>query len=328
MKKIVLFIIIIAIGWFVYTGYIYKNFDKPQSFKISAGAGLSTIADDLSSKGLIRNRLVFRFLAKNMGVDKKIMPGTYQFPAKASTWDIIKILSQPQTDLAVNRITIIEGWKMQDIADYLDQQNIATAENFLVAAKVDRWREKYDFLQDKNITSLEGFLFPDTYELFSDAKADDVIKKMLDNFNDKISEQMFRDLANQKRSLIDAVILASIIEREALFDEDRFIISDIFLKRIKAGIGLQSDATVNYVTGKKTSRPSAQDLQVDSPYNTYKYRGLPPGPISNPGLASLKASIYPQDNPYYYFLTDAKGKAIFGKTYAEHQENIRKYLDN
>jgi len=139
---------------------------------------------------------------------------------------------------------------------------------------------------------------------------------------------MTAQLLAQNRNLFETVILASIIEREALYDEDRAMIADIFLKRLDDNIGLQSDATINYITGKKTTRPTFNDLQVDSPYNTYKYRGLPPGPICNPGLASLKAAVYPQVNDYYYFLTDRDGRAHFGRTYAEHQQNIARYLNN
>jgi UPF0755 protein len=171
-------------------------------------------------------------------------------------------------------------------------------------------------------------LFPDTYRIFSDAQAEDIIKKLLDNFDRKVTAQMRFDAPKDNSSFYDALILASIVEREALYDDDRRVIAAIFLNRLKQGIGLQSDATINYVTGKKSPRPTYADLQVNSPYNTYKYRGLPPGPICNPGLTSINAVIYSQPNQYYYFLTDSEGRAHFGRTYAEHQQNIIKYLEN
>jgi UPF0755 protein len=224
-------------------------------------------------------------------------------------------------------ITIIEGWRIQDIAASLDKSGVVSADDFISAAKIDNWRDQYGFLSDPKIKSLEGYLFPDTYRIFTDASSSDIIEKMLDNFDHKVTPEMRAQLAAKQRSLHDMVILASIIEREALYDEDRAMIADIFLKRLEAGIGLQSDATINYITGKKTVRPTFDDLKVNSLYNTYKYRGLPPGPISNPGLASLQAAIYPRANDYYYFLTDSDGRAHFGRTFAEHQQNIVKYLE-
>lgn len=229
-------------------------------------------------------------------------------------------------------ITIIEGWRMSEIATYLERQQAVTSSDFLAAAKISNWRERYDFLSDNKIKSLEGFLYPDTYNIFVGASAQDIIKKLLDEFDRKVTPQMRADLRAQNRSLLDAVILASIIEREIsnlpAHDSERKIVADIFWKRIKIGMGLQSDATVNYVTGKTSTRPTLKDLAIDSPYNTYKYRGLPPGPINNPSLASLMAVIYPTQNDYLYFLTDENGKAYFAKTYDGHLQNIAKYLDN
>ena len=149
---------------------------------------------------------------------------------------------------------------------------------------------------------------------------------MLDNFGHKVDSQRLTDIARQKKSLLEVITLASIIEREVQSPLDKKMVADIFDKRLAAGIALQSDATVNYLTGKKTTRPSGADLEINSPYNTYKYRGLPPGPIGNPGLASIDAVIYPTSNSYYYFITDKDGRAVYAKTYAEHLQNVQKYL--
>lgn len=231
-----------------------------------------------------------------------------------------------------NKVTIIEGWRLKDIAADLAKDGIVSEEEFMVAADIKNWRGRYEFLNDSKIKSLEGFLYPDTYNFFEEATASDIIKKLLDEFDHKVTDKMRADLKSQKRSLYDAVILASILEREIsnkpAHDGERDIVADIFWSRIKIGMGLQSDATVNYITGKTSTRPTLKDLEIDSPYNTYKYRGLPPGPINNPSLASIKSAIYPQASDYLYFLTDESGKAYFARTYAEHQANIRKYLDN
>jgi UPF0755 protein len=160
-----------------------------------------------------------------------------------------------QAEQRERNITIIEGWKIKDIADDFDQKDIVSEADFLAAAKIGNWRNEYDFLADPEIKSLEGFIFPDTYRVFKDATAEDIIRKALDNFEAKVTDKMKQQVKASGHSLNEAIIMASIVEREALYDEDRFMIADIFWKRIKAGIGLQSDATVNYATGKKNPRP-------------------------------------------------------------------------
>lgn len=231
-----------------------------------------------------------------------------------------------------NKVTVIEGWRLKDIASDLAKEGIVTEEEFRSAVDIENWRDQYDFLTDPKIKSLEGFLYPDTYNFFDDATASDIIKRLLDEFDNKVTLEMRSDLKAQKHTLYEALTLASILEREisnkSAHDEERNIVADIFWSRIKIGMGLQSDATVNYITGKTTTRPSLKDLEIDSPYNTYKYRGLPPSPINNPSLASIRSVIYPTANDYLYFLTDADGKAYFAKTYDGHLANIRKYLDN
>ena len=327
MKKIFLIIILIilaVVAWCGYVIYVPNNFTTI-AINVESGANVKKIAQALKAKGIIKSESAFIWYSRLTGADSKLVIGIHQLESGASSKQIIK---QLETKIAYQEksITIIEGWKLSDIAAYLETSGVVSSADFLAAAKIDNWRDQYDFLADRKITSLEGFIFPDTYRIYDDATAKDVIKKTLDNFNNKLTSQLLSDIDKSGHSLLQIVTMASIIEREALYDEDRAMIADIFWKRIEAGIGLQSDATVNYVTGKKTSRPSYADLQVDSPYNTYKYRGLTPGPISNPGMASIKAAIYPTDNPYCYFLTDDTGRAHFGKTYADHQANIVKYL--
>lgn len=328
MKKIffiIVLIIVAVVAWFGYVVYAPNHFTTT-AINVESGASVKKIAQALKAKGVIKSESAFLWYARLTGADSKLVAGIHQLESGASCKQILK---QLETKIAYQEksITIIEGWKLSDVASYLEASGVVSATDFSAAAKIDNWRDQYDFLADKKVTSLEGFIFPDTYRIYDDATAKDIVKKALDNFNNKLTSQMLSDIAKSGHSLLQIVTMASIIEREALYDEDRAMIADIFWKRIEAGIGLQSDATVNYVTGKKTSRPSYTDLQVDSPYNTYKYRGLTPGPISNPGMASIKAAIYPTTNPYYFFLTDDTGRAHFGKTYADHQANIVKYLE-
>ena len=221
-------------------------------------------------------------------------------------------------------ITIIEGWTVSDIANYLDNQGVASSSDFLEAVKLDNWKDKYDFLKNAKGETVEGFLFPDTYRIFKDATVDSIIAKMLDNFDHKFTDSMRGDAVSQNKSIFQIVTMASIIEKETKFSSDRSMVSGIFWKRIADGMGLQSDATVSYALGKASL--SGDDLKTDSPYNTYLYRGLPLGPISNPGLSSIKAALDPTVNDYYYFVTDKSGKAYFAKTFEEHKKNIQKYL--
>jgi UPF0755 protein len=225
-------------------------------------------------------------------------------------------------------ITIIEGWRAKEIANYLDEKGIVSEVDFLQEIETSKWKNDYDFLTNVSAKTVEGFLFPDTYRIFADATASDIVKKMLDTFDSKLTSQMRGDITSSGKNIFDVVILASIIEREVPNNDDKKIIADIFFKRIQAGIALQSDATVNYVTGQGRAQPTYKDLEVDSPYNTYKYRGLTPGPISNPGISSIEAVIYPTSNPYYYFLTTLDdGTVIYGRTYEEHLNNKARYLD-
>lgn len=257
---------------------------------------------------------------------------SYDYKARKDKARRAEIARIQQSKKAERKITVIEGWRLKDAASYLAQEGVVSEADFTAAAKIDNWRSEFAFLKDPKIKSLEGFLYPDTYNIYADASAEDIIRKLLDEFDRKVTQKMRSDLQAQNRSLPDAVILASILEREISnkpeHDSERKIAADIFWSRLKIGMGLQSDATVNYVTGKTSTRPTYKDLEIDSPYNTYKYRGLPPGPINNPSLASLMAVIYPSPTDYLYFLTDESGKAHFGRTYAEHQRNIVKYLNN
>ena len=223
---------------------------------------------------------------------------------------------------------IIEGWDNKEVSAYLVDKNFLSENGFTEAAGADSpLIKEFDFLQDKPANvDLEGYLFPDTYRIFKNSDSYDIIRKMLANFNAKLTSELRQEIVKQKKSFFEVLTLASIIEKEVSEPEDMKMVADIFYKRLIAGIALQSDATVNYATGKSLIQPTYQDLSVNSLYNTYKYPGLPPGPISNPGINALKAAIYPTPNPYYYFLTSRDQQVIYSKTYEEHLANKNKYL--
>jgi UPF0755 protein len=261
-----------------------------------------------------------------------------------------RTVPQEPKKIPTQNITIIEGWGTQDIGDYLEKQGIVGSKNFIAfTATSTAPVTQRDFLQSKPAQqSLEGFLFPDTYEIFkkpfptstvdSNTISTDIVQKMLDNFGKKFTPEMREATKARHMTIYEIVTLASIIERETgrnvkttagkeNLDKERKIIAGIFYNRLNIGMALESDATVNYITKKNTPSATYADTKIDSPYNTYKYNGLPPGPIANPSLSSLMAAIYPTSTDYLFFLhTQPEGTAIYSKTYEEHLHNKQKYL--
>lgn len=231
------------------------------------------------------------------------------------------------------KITLLEGWNNKDIGDYLEKNDIAKAADFLNAQKKINL-SNYTLLSSKSgVVDLEGFIFPDTYLIPSKAPSGTdissiIIKKALDNFSQKMTPKLISESENQGLNLNQLITLASILEKESGKSlSEKKIIAGIFYNRLKISMPLQSDATVNYVTGKSQAQPLLDDTKIDSPYNTYKYAGLPPGPICNPGLDAIIAAAEPATNSYLYFLHDQKtGQAYYSKTLDEHNTNKAKYL--
>ncbi len=232
-------------------------------------------------------------------------------------------------------LRVIEGWRNSDIYNLLLKNNLATATEFSKAQK-DYDTTKFSFLADKpKNTDLEGYLYPDTYRVFASSTALEIINKMLSNFDQKLTPKMRADIVSQGKTISEIITMASIIEKEAPIsyaksdNQDAKIISGIFWRRIKVGQALQSCATLAYVLGVDKAQYSEVDTKTKSPYNTYENRGLPPGPISNPGILAIEAAIYPTTSNYNYFLTPTDSKSIiYAATYEEHLRNKNKYLAN
>lgn len=249
---------------------------------------------------------------------------------------------------AEETLKVLEGWTTRDIAQYFESKAKWQREEFLEITGfplVDYRNNKkmpepkdfsaeFSFLKDKPVyRGLEGYLFPDTYRIYASSSVSEVIEKMLANFDNKLTPKMRADINSQGKTIYEIITLASLIEKEAPIDYqtkdnyDAKIIAGIFLNRLAIGQGLQSDATLSYIYGDNKPAHSGAELEVDSPYNTYKYRGLPPGPICNPGILAIKAAIYPTKNDYNYFLTPkGKNTVIYARTYEEHLKNKYKYL--
>lgn len=230
-------------------------------------------------------------------------------------------------------LRIIEGWRNRDISALLVKNNLATAEEFVQAQK-NYDISKFSFLADKpKSTDLEGYLYPDTYRVYASSTVTEIITKMLSNLDQKLTPKMRADIASQGKTINEILTMASIIEKEAPIsylkkdNKDAKIISGIFWNRIDNGQALQSCATLAYILGVDKAQYSEADTKIESPYNTYQNRDLPPGPIANPGILAIEAAIYPTPSNYNYFLTPTNSQdIIYSVTYEEHLRNKNKYL--
>lgn len=293
--------------------------------------GVRAIAAELADAKLIRNEYAFIAAVVLSGLGKDLKAGTFILSPSMSATAIARELAKRSAATEVT-ITIPEGWTADQIASYLAQKGIGTKEDFLSAARVTDSRtllpdDRFDFLAGRPAgATLEGYLFPDTYRVFPNATAADVVGKMLANFGVKVTPETRARIETKGMTLFGVVTLASIVEHEVTKDQDRAMVADVFLRRLQIGMPLESDATVNYVTGKRALQPTKADTEVESPYNTYRHTGLPPGPIGNPGLSSIMAVVNPQPNSYFYFLTDPTGAVHYATTYEEHLANKQRYL--
>lgn len=235
-------------------------------------------------------------------------------------------------------ITLIEGWTLYDVAKYFETNEIAKQKDFFAFVgtptkfghptyrKTTLPNEFPFLLEIPDGGNLEGYLFPDTYRIYADASLEDVIRKILNNFDTRITPEMRTEIKKQHRTLYQEVVMGSIIEREVATDADRPKVADILWSRIRVGMPLQVDSSVNYITQKKDAAISGSDRFINSPYNTYRFKSLPIGPISSPGVKSIVAAIWPEITPYTYFLTDKQGNVHYGRTLDEHNMNKVRYL--
>ena len=311
-----------------------KNLEDPldpagqeQPFKVEIGESVNSIAFRLQDVGLIRNADAFRLFLIYAGLDKGIQAGEYKLsPAK----NAIQI-AQMMQDATPSEITftILPGWRLDEIAAALPTSGLQfSPASFLKAAR----RPDASVLPAgfPNLKSLEGFMLPGVYHLKRDISLKAFLVTVLQQFDDQVPQELRDAYKKHGLKLTEAVTLASIVQREAMVEEEQPIIASVFYNRLAQGMKLESDPTVQFALGYNkqqstwwTNPLSSDDLQIDSPYNTYLNAGLPPGPISSPGISALRAVAYPAETPYYYFRArcDNSGKHSFAKTYDEHVQN-------
>lgn len=304
---------------FAISGYVsFFLFVPPQSFPVGTifqipdGATLRESAEMLQEKGIIRSSLALRAYVAVVKNNHPILSGSYLLTKKEPLSLIAERLVSGEYHIDRVKILIPEGFDIQDLS------------KALVSAMPTFDGAKFLSIAQKD----EGYLFPDTYFFFTTVTPEEVIVKMRNNFDQRIMET--KDLSGKinasGHSLADVVIMASIVERETVTPEDRRIVAGVLWKRIKLGMPLQVDAAFSYVNGKSTYDLTTHDLKSDSPYNTYTNKGLPPGPIANPGLDTILATIEPTVTPYLYYLSDKNGIMHYAKTFEEHKKNKLKYL--
>lgn len=335
VAAVVLFLLALVYG--VY--FVASPFKEPKTVKIESGMGSRKVAELLKKEGFIRSKWAFVTYVTLAGEASRLKPGEYEFSDRDSIVDITNALVKGGKNEII--ITIPEGLTNLEVAELLENKKLGSVRTFLdlVSATGSRkFRNNFAFLKDLPETSgLEGYLFPDTYHFFKNSSGDEIVTKFLQNFDRKLSSELREEIAKQEKTIFETVTMASLIEIEVVSDEDRTQVAGILWKRLDKKIPLQVDATLAYIKKQNLSyaanfkpqngrRFSKEDTQIDSPYNTYKYTGLPPGPISNPGLSAIKAAVYPKSSLYFYYLSTPDGETIFSKTLEEHNKAKTRYF--
>lgn len=312
-------IISIIIGVLIVGVLIIKIVTLPPEVKtaklveIPEGANAVDVAKLLQENGIIKNDDWFLYLTRRYDVQEKLKAGIYEFSGRTPLKEVIKRIVHGEVTLV--RVTVPEGSTIKDIADILERKKLVSKEDFIKYA-----------LETKK---LEGFLFPDTYFFPHKTSVEAIASTMYKRFKHVFEEIYGEEITDANfKKVKEIVTVASIVEKEAMYDSERRIIAGIIYKRLKRNIPIQSCATVIYATEKPKSRLSTSDLKVRSPYNTYIHRGLPPGPICNPGLSSLKAALNPEKTDYLYFVSMGDGRNYFSKTYSEHLAAIKTFLSS
>ncbi|MFH1508877.1 MAG: endolytic transglycosylase MltG [bacterium] len=345
---IVTFIIIIgilAVGAYFWVNWQFNSAvsddETSIEFVVETGDGVNQISARLVEDGLLNNNFYFDLYVWLKRSENKLQAGVYALNKAMDVSEIAETLMSGEVSKE-GKVVIPEGWTITEIADHLSKLNSKWKGGDVSTKEVNEHAfynafiseaesvEKYEYMFLDSIpenNDLEGFLFPDTYQIFRTVSPEEIIHKMLDNFASKFDKEILAEIDASGRSLYDTIIMASILEKEVITFEDRQKVAGIFYKRMNNGWALESDATVNYATGKSERQPTYADTLIESEYNTYRNKGLPPGPICNPGLEAIKAAINPVKSEYWYYLNKEDGETVFSKTYNEHLSNKAKFLD-
>lgn len=332
-KKIIATIIVSIIILIFITAFVviqigpYNRNNKDDIvIDIPTGSTLNQVTDILKENNLIKNKTLFKLYVRISNNTSKLKSGKYLFNQTYSNNEIIQDLCEGKIYNDGIKITIPEGSTSFEIVDILVKNKLGDEDVYEeLINNPNEFKDKFEFLNDEKIVSLEGFLYPSTYYFNKDQSEKDILNHMLEIFNSKYSDKLKERQKELNKSLYEVINLAAIVEKEAVLDEDRPIIASVFYNRIKIGMPLQSDATIQYIFEERKKSITYEDLKIDSPYNTYKVNGLPPTPIANPGIKSIEAVLYPANTEYLYFVATIDGGNNYSKTYEEHIKNVEQY---
>ena len=299
------------------------NSSRMTVLDIAEGASLSDVAERLHRQNLIKSDWAFVWVGRLTGSDRKIIPGEYEFHGGMAPSTILEKIVKGE--VIQYTVTIPEGFSVSRIADVLHEQRLVDREEFLQCTRAPAFIQTLSLSVENRVDNLEGYLFPDTYQFARHLAPERLIATMVSRFEQSVTEEDRRRAAELGLSLHQVVTLASVIEKETARPDERTLISGVFHNRLRKRIPLQSDPTVIYALNEFDGNLRKKDLSIDSPYNTYRVAGLPPGPIANPGRAAIHAALYPEATTYLYFVSRNDGSHEFSTTLAEHNRAVKKY---
>jgi len=301
----------------------YRGFEAAEVFvELPPGTGVADMADRLVAAGVVPDPLTFRIAARVSGADRRLQAGEYRFAEPASPADVVARLVAG--DVFTRPVTFPEGLTIREMAAIFERNGLGKAADFVKAGADGSLAGALD----PEARTLEGFLFPDTYPFPRRTSADAVVRAMVARFGQAFDQPLREAAAERGMSVRDVVTLASLIEKETARADERVLVSAVYHNRLRIGMPLQCDPTVIYalmLEGRWNGNLRRADLQMNSRYNTYRFGGLPPGPIASPGRASLDAALRPADVPYLYFVSRNDGSHVFASSLAEHNRNVARW---
>ena len=304
--------------WARYSLQPVEKVGEKQIFVVKKGATLKQVAVDLKNAGIIRSSTIFRLAGRFMEYDNQIKTGEYQLNSAMPPMSILEILKNGR--IVIHSVTIPEGFNLDQIAELLDQKGLVNKEAFMEQAKDKALTVRLGF----SGKTLEGYLYPDTYRFPRDESPEKVIGVLVKRFWDIVSP-LGQQIKDSGMTLTQVITLASMVEKETGSSKERPMIARVFLNRLKENMRLESDPTVIYGIPEFNGNITKKDLKTETPYNTYIIKGLPPGPIANPGMAAINAVLNPAEGNYYYFVSKNDGTHFFSKTLTEHNRAVRRF---
>src|SRR5829696_7392568 len=330
MRRLIFVILAVLVAIAAAAGVVYSRVDRPfkgysaaeQFVEVPSGAGPAAIGRRLVDSGVIRDALTWRIAVFKSGEARELKAGEYRFAGELRPADVIAKLVRG--DVYLRPVTFPEGLTIQEMAKLFESRGFGVAASFEAAAR----NPKLVAALDPAAPDLEGYLYPETYPLPRRANADVLVRAMVSRFEQIFGPDLRQTAAARSLTVREVVTLASLVEKETARPEERPTVAAVYLNRLKVGMGLQCDPTVIYAlqkAGRYTGNLRRDDLSFDSPYNTYRYPGLPPGPIAAPGQGALEAAARPADVDYLYFVSRNDGTHAFARTLDEHNRNVQRF---